>query len=176
VSTGVHQPAQLDPQLASVQQIRAQVESLAVDAHLAATQPPEPASYGLLTAPREAFANLVSTIESLLARLKPDATVHTTLNGASARTIINYTGRAFTVVSPNLTPALEQNHSASLQQTYALRGAATGALAAAASTTLALLATAANPLCLPHALSTAVSLKAALDRLASALETTGQAA
>ena len=173
MSTGA---PQLDWQLASIQQLRAQIESLDVEAHRAAIQPSEPASYGILTTPREAFANLVSTIDSLLDQLKPEATVRTTFDAASARTVLNYTSRAVTVVSANLFPALEQNHIASLQRTYVLRGAAVGALAAAASATLALSAAAANPLYLPGALSTANSLKAALERLAGAVGATVEAA
>jgi hypothetical protein len=159
-------------QLASANDLRAQIESLAAQAAAIPIQPPEPASYGILAAPRETFRSLVSTIQSLLESLKPEAEVRTTVNGASARTVLNYSGRAITVVPRDLSPALAQTHLASLQQTFALRAAVIGALSAAASATLALSLTAANPLYLPRALSTAISLKAALIRLAAIVQTT----
>jgi hypothetical protein len=57
-----------------------------------------------------------------------------------------------------------------VERTYALRSAVAGAFVAAASTLMTLSASAANPLLLLRALSTAKSLEEALRRLASAIE------
>ncbi|MGH9604819.1 MAG: hypothetical protein ACRD3N_03870 [Terracidiphilus sp.] len=162
--------------VASVLQLRGQIEGLAEalvgQAQSAAAPTPEAASYalGIFTDPRQVFADLATSIQSLLMKLKPEGVVQTVAPGEFAQTVLNFTGRAVTVVSPNISLELEQNHVTSIQRTYALRRAVAGALAAAAAAALTIAASAANPPCLPQALSTACSLKDAIERLAAAAQ------
>lgn len=165
-----------DPQVAAVESACSQIAQIAVAARTTAT----PAQSGLGAAvsysidfaadSRQGFANLVATVESLLAQLKPTATVHTASDDETIETLVRYTGSATSVSTANLSPYMAQIHLSSLERAYGLRSAVAGAFLAAASTLMTLSASVANPLLLLHALSTARSLEEALRRLAGAIE------
>jgi len=161
-----------DPQVAAVRAACGEIEALAARARSGQRAPGEAASYSVEFAAdsRQGFASLVATVESLLAQLKPTATVRTGSDGETIETLVRYTGSANSVSTANLSAYLAEIHLGSVQRTYALRSAAAGAFVAAASTLLTLSASVANPLLLLHAYAMARSLEEALRRLASAIE------
>lgn len=166
-----------DSQAAAVQAACGEIEAIAASARAVQTASGQPdphaaVSYSVEFAAdsRRGLANLVATIESLLALLKPTATVRTASDDETIETVVRYTGSASSVATANLSPYMAHIHLGSVQRTYALRDAVARAFGAAASTIMTLSASVANPLLLLHALSTARSLEEALRRLASAIE------
>ena len=163
-----------DAQLASLRQVRAEIEGIASAAGRAEPDGPRDAavsySFGLFSGPEETFSELVRTVQSLLTKLKPVATLRTTVDGLSATTVINYGGRATSVWSNPVSYALAETHLCSLERTIELRMAAAGAVGAAASAMAAISILAANPLTVLHALRSAEALKQALERLLDAAE------
>jgi hypothetical protein len=161
-----------DPQVAAVQAACGQIAAIAVAARAGTTMPGAAVSYSVDFAAdtRQGFASLLATVESLLTILKPTAMVRTASDEETIETLVRYTGSANSVSTANLSVYMAQIHLGSVERTYALRSAVAGAFVAAASTLMTLSASAANPLLLLHALSTARSLEEALRRLASAIE------
>jgi hypothetical protein len=162
-----------DPQVAAVRAACGQIAAIAVAARAGTTMPGAAVSYSVDFAAdsRQGFASLLATVESLLMILKPTAMVRTASDEETIETLVRYTGSANSVSTVNLSAYMAQIHSGSVERTYALRNAVVGAFVAAASTLMTLSASAANPLLLLRALSTARSLEEALRRLASAIET-----
>lgn len=160
-----------DPQMAAAFLACRQIEGVAATARYGFA-PASSTSYApaFLTDPGRGFSDLVATVHTLLAQLRPAATVQTSAGGEFIETHLRYTGGTDSVATPNLSAQAGWIHLRSLERTLALRSATAGALVAAASTILSLSVSAANPLYLLHALATARSLEEALRRLLTAIE------
>jgi hypothetical protein len=138
-------------------------------------------SFGLFSNPfssaEQTVAEIVASVHAMLAKLAPVATLETCREGMTARTVIQYTGRAASVwsnlPSSELASVLAGTHLDSLQRTYALRVAFVGAIGAVGSALVSISLTVANPLTVLHALASAKALKQALERLAAAVEAAG---
>jgi hypothetical protein len=176
----------IDSQLESVIELRHEIEGI----DRAARNPGADAmirsgtelsySYGLFSGlspvskMEQAVAGIVASIHAVLAKLAPVATIETSIDGMTARTVIQYTGRAASVwsnaASSQLAASLEGAHLESLRRAYALRVAFVGAISAAGSALVSISLAVANPLTVLHALSTAIALKRALERLSAAVE------
>jgi hypothetical protein len=158
-----------------------EIEGIARDA---ANPAPEPAAFAIGSAPVSYAFGLTSSIESkaaaivasiqqTLASLAPVATFETSRDGFTARTVLNYSGRAISVWStgPNGTPAEDfvGAHLATLQRAYAFRSAVVQVIAAVGNALAAISLAVANPLTVRHAVRSAEALKAAVDRLAKAV-------
>lgn len=123
---------------------------------------------------KQTVSDIVHTVHALLAKLAPVATLETSNDGLTARTVIQYTGRATSVwsnsLSSVLTAELVDAHMVSLQRAYALRAAFVGAVAAAGSALVSISVAVANPLTALHALASATALKQALERVMAAAD------
>ena len=172
-----------DAQLAAVLQLRGEIEGIDGTSRTAAAVQPDSAmsySFGIFSSlspfsgAEQAVAEIVTSIQSTLAKLAPIATIETSSDGLTVRSVINYTGRIASVWSSSASSAaantLVDAHLASLQKAYALRAAFAGAIAAAGSTMVSISLAVANPLTVLRALASARALKQALDRLAAAVE------
>jgi len=119
-------------------------------------------------------AEIVASIQSLLVKLAPVATIETSQGGLTVKTVIHYTGRVASVWNdaPSflLQGELARAHLDTLQKTYALRIAFARAIASAGGALLSIALAVANPLTALHALASAKALKSALERLAAAVE------
>jgi hypothetical protein len=171
-----------DSQLATVIQLRGEIEGIdRVSRSPTAMQPDAAVSYSVgifsslspFSNAEQTVAEIVNSIKSTLARLAPVATIETSSDGLTVRSVINYTGRVASVWSSSASsPAantLANAHLASLQKAYALRSAFAGAIAAAGSTMVSISQALANPFTVLRALASAKALKQALDRLAAAV-------
>jgi hypothetical protein len=172
--------------LASVIQVRREIEGIDGAARDPAAMRPDAAmsySFGLLASlspfsgAEQTVADIVASIQTTLARLAPVATIETSADGLTVKSVINYAGRVTSVWSnsPSSTAAtaLADAHLESLRKTFALRAAFAGAIAAAGSTMVSISLAVTNPLTVFGALASARALKQALDRLAAAVETSG---
>ena len=176
-----------DSQLASVLQLRSEIEGLDM-----ATREPATAlrpdtelsySYGLFSSlspvsnAEQTVADIVASIRATLAKLAPVATIETASDGMTVRSVMNYAGRVVSVWSDTPSSAaagaLADAHLVSLDKAYALRAAFAGAIAAVGSTLVSISLAVANPLTVLRALASAKALKQALDRLAEAVEASG---
>jgi len=175
-----------DSRLATAIQLRAEIEGIDGAARNPAAMQPDATpsySYGLLSSlspfsnAEQTLADIVSSIQTTLARLAPVATIETSADGLTVKSVINYAGWVTSVWSNSTLSAaateLANTHLDSLQRAYALRAAFAGAIAAAGSTMVSISLAVANPLTVLHALSSARALKQALDRLAVAVEASG---
>jgi hypothetical protein len=172
-----------DSQLAALTALRAEIERIdrATREPAAAAEPRMDAamsySFGMFSGPEQTIAEIVASVHTTLARLTPVTTLETSKHGLTARTVINYTGRAASVwsnsPSSELAALLSGAHLDSLQKSYALRAAFAEAIAAVGSTLVSISVAVANPLTVLHALASANALKQALERLAIAVEAAG---
>jgi hypothetical protein len=175
-----------DSQLATVFQLRGEIEGIDGASRNPATLQADAAmsySFGIFSSlspfsgAEQTVAEIVTSIQSTLARLAPVATIETSSNGLTVRSVINYTGRVASVWSSSVSsPAantLVDTHLVSLEKAYALRAAFAGAIAAAGGTMVSISQAVANPLTVLRALAAARALKQALDRLATAVEASG---
>jgi len=182
-----------DSQLASVRLLRAEIEGIDRGARSpAAAAGMEPVSalsysFGLFSdlspfsnpfsSAEQTVAEIVASVHAMLAKLAPVTTLETCREGMTARTVIQYTGRAASVwsnlPSSELASVLAGTHLDSLQRTYALRVAFVGAIGAVGSALVSISLTVANPLTVLHALASAKALKQALERLAAEVEAAG---
>ena len=137
-------------------------------------------SYGMfsgltpLSSAKQTVADIVASIHALLAKLAPVATLETSKDGFTVRTVIQYTGRTTTLWSNSSSsaPAAEvaNEHIGSLQRAYTFRTAFVAAVAAAGSALVSISVAVANPLTALHALASAAALKQALERLVAAAD------
>ena len=167
--------AQLDPQLASLCSLCAEIRAIAADASLPpSAEPPAAASlsysFSLFDSPQQALASLVDSARELLAKLKPVATIHTTHGSLAAVTTVNYAGRATSAWNTFASAELTLVHLTAVERTLALRAALAESVAASAGALVAISASVANPLTALRVLAAANRLKASLQRLASAAE------
>ena len=89
----------------------------------------------ILSDAQETVANLVASVQSILAKLAPRATLESTVDGCSARSIVDYRGQVTTFFAPNEPEAaLSAAHLELIGKAYALRAAFAAALAAAGGT------------------------------------------
>jgi hypothetical protein len=174
----------VDSQLADLSRIRGEIEGIdrAAREPATATMGPEGTlsySYGglsnlsLFHSAEQTVAEIAATIGVILARLAPVATLETSSDGMTVRTVINYTGRATSVWSNSppteLAAALAEAHLESVKRAYALRAAFAGVVAAAGSALVSIAAAIANPLTVLHALASAAALKQSLQRLVTSV-------
>ncbi len=172
-----------DAQLASALQLRAEIEDIdRASRHPAGPQPDAAMSYSFgwlsvlnpFSSAEQTVADIVGSIQATLARLAPVATIETSSDGLTVKSVINYTGRVASVWCdvPSFAgaTALADAHLDSLERAYKLRVAFAGAIAAAGSTMVSISQAVANPLTVLRALASARTLKHALDRLAAAVE------
>ncbi|MGD0629651.1 MAG: hypothetical protein ABR987_09870 [Terracidiphilus sp.] len=175
-----------DSQLATVLQLRCEIEGIDGAARNSAAAQPETAmsySFGLFSSlspfssAEQTVADIVASIQTTLARLAPVATIETSSDGLTVKSVINYTGRVTSVWNnlPSFAGAttLADAHLGALEKAYALRAAFAGAVAAVGSTMVSISQAVANPLTVLRALASAKALKQALDRLAAAVEASG---
>ena len=71
---------------------------------------------GILTAPQEKIVAIVDSIKETLAKLAPVAHFETTVDGFTAKTVINYSGFAASVWSSGTTWELVDAHLGSLER------------------------------------------------------------
>ena len=174
-----------DSQLADVLRIRGEIEGIdrATRDPAAATTELEgnlSYSYGMLSSlspfssVEQTVGDIAAAVQVILRRLRPVATVETSKDGMTARTVINYTGRATSVWSDSppteLAAALAGAHLESVKRAYALRAAFVGVIAAAGSALVSISAAIANPLTALPALASAAALKQSLQRLVASVE------
>jgi hypothetical protein len=131
---------------------------------------------GILTAPQEKIVAIVDSIKETLAKLAPVAHFETTVDGFTAKTVINYSGFAASVWSSGTTWELVDAHLESLRRAYAFRAAVAGVVAAVGSAVVAISITVGNPLMVWHAVKSAEALKLAVDRLAASVAAHAQSA
>lgn len=180
-----------DSQLATVIELRAEIEGIDRAARNPARAAEQdntlsytaysigwPANLSPISGARQHVDQIVASISVILSRLAPVATVETSINGFTARTVIHYTGRAASVWSGVGTDSsaqasqLSAMHLDALKKTYTLRVAFVGAIAAVASALASISLAAANPLTVLNAWASARALKHALERLVAAVEAT----
>lgn len=172
-SAGALSPPPPDPHLESIRRLCGEIEGLAASAAQAPPPAAEAVSFGIFTAPLEVFTAIRTTVARLLGEMRPTATIRTVLDsGESATTVVTYTGLAASVWPVDPSADLAATQLTSLQHVFTVRSALARAVVAAGGALAALSATAANPLALPHVISTARSLLDALQRLAAAAQTT----
>ncbi|MGO9338190.1 MAG: hypothetical protein ACLPY1_11850 [Terracidiphilus sp.] len=174
-----------DPQLATVLQLRSEIEGIERESRDPAATQPEAAlsySFGILSSlfpfssAEQTVAEIAASIRTTLAKLAPVAMIENSSDGMTVKSVINYTGRVASVwsnsSSPTAATALAHAHLASLEKAYALRAAFAGAIAAAGNTLVSISLIVSNPLTVLRAPVSARALKQALDRLAAAIEAT----
>jgi len=172
-----------DSELAAAIQLRGEIEAIDAASRNPAAMQPEAAmsySFGLFSSlssfssAEQTVAEIVTSIQTTLARLAPVATIETSADGLTVKSVINYTGRVASVWSRSSSSAaataLADAHHASLGKAYTLRSAFVGAIAAAGSALVSISQAVANPLTVLRALASARALKQALDRLSAAVE------
>jgi len=125
-------------------------------------------SFGIASSAEERITAIVESIKQTLAELAPIANLQTTVDGFTAKTVINYSGFAASVWSTGTTVGLIDAHLESIERAYALRAAVTAVVAAVGNAIVAISIAVANPLTLCHATHSAEALKSAVDRLAAA--------
>ena len=164
---------QIQVQTAAVQSLRAQIDSIT----LAVQRPGSGAgidavsySFGVLDSIEQAARKLADTVNELLLKLAPVATIETTRGDLKAITTVNYAGRATSAWPQVPTEELTVAHMTSIDRVLALRTALAGAIASAASAMMAISASAANPLLAMNALSAEARLKESLEQLAAAAQ------
>jgi len=182
-----------DSQLDALRLLRAEIEGIGRatlnPAVAAAMEPATELSYSLglfssvspvsgrFSNPEQTVAEIVASVREVLARLAPVATIETSRDGMTARTVVLYTGRAASVwsniTSSELASVLADAHLESLGKTYALRVAFVGAIGAVGGALASISLAVANPLTLLHALASTKALKQALERLVAAVEAAG---
>jgi hypothetical protein len=127
-------------------------------------------SFGAFDTMEQAARKLVVTVNDLLMKLKPVATIETARGGMKAITTVNYAGRAISAWPEFPTEELAFAHMASVDHVLTLRVALAGAVASASAAMMAISASAANPLLAMNALAAVVRLKESLEQLAAAAE------
>ena len=164
---------QIDAQTAAVHALRSQIDSIA----RAVQQPQSGAgldavsySFGAFETVEQAAKKLVETVNDLLMKLKPVATIETTRGELKAITTVNYAGRAASVWPEFPTEELKLAHTTNVDHVQALRAALAGAIAAAAGAMMAISASVANPLLAMNALGAVRRLRDSLEQLAAAAE------
>ena len=118
----------------------------------------------------QTVAEIVASVRAVLAKLVPVATIETSRDGMTARTVVLYTGRAASAWSSLTSSELAGAHLDSLGKTYALRVAFVGAIGAVGGALASISLAVSNPLTVLHALASAKALKQALERLVAAVE------
>jgi hypothetical protein len=175
-----------DSQLDALTLLRAEIEGIdrasrnPAATALAAPDAALSYSFGLfssispLSYAEQTVAEIVASVREVLAKLAPVATIETSMDGMTARTVVYYTGRAASVwsnaPSSELAIVVAGAHLDSLGKTYALRVAFVGAIGAVGGALASISLAVANPLTVLHALASAKALKQALDRLVAAVE------
>lgn len=175
-----------DSQLDALKQLRVEIEGIDSAArNPAASAPIEPDaalsySFGLFSSispvsgAEQTVAEILASVRAVLAKLAPVATIETSRDGVTARTVVHYTGRAdsawSSTTSSEPVSVLAGAHLDSLGKTYALRVASVGALGAVGGALASISLAVANPLTVLHALASAKALKQALERLVAAVE------
>lgn len=124
---------------------------------------------GIVSSAEEKIVAIVDAIKQTLAELAPVAHFETTVDGFTAKTVINYSGFAASVWSSGTTASLVDEHLKSLQQAYAFRAAVTAVVAAVGNAVAAISIAVGNPLTVWHAIKSAEALKSAVDRLSAAV-------
>jgi hypothetical protein len=123
-----------------------------------------------ISSAEQTVAEIVAAVRAVLAKLAPVASIETSRNGMTARTVVLYTGRAASAWSSTSSSELAGAHLDSLGKTYALRVAFVGAIGAVGGTLASISLAVSNPLTVLHALASAKALKQALERLVAAVE------
>jgi hypothetical protein len=154
--------------------LRRQIEEIARGAEQVPAEPAEaPAttsySFGIVSSAEEKIVAIVHSINQTLVELAPVAHFQTTVDGFTAKTVINYSGAAALVWSAGSTAKLVDAHLESLQQVYAFRAAVTAVVAAVGNAIVAISIAVGNPLTVWRAIKSAEALKSAVDRLAAAV-------
>jgi len=166
---------QIDAQTAAVQALRSQIDSIT-----SAVQRPGSGSsadamsysFGVFNSIEQAARKLADTVNELLLKLTPVATIETTRGDLKAITTVNYAGREMSVWPQIHSVELTLAHMTTVDRVVALRAALAGAIASAASAMMAISVSVANPLLAMNALGAAARLKESLEQLAAAAEAT----
>jgi hypothetical protein len=124
-------------------------------------------SFGIVASTEEKVVAIFESIKQTLAELAPVAHFQTTVDGFTAKTVINYSGFAASVWSTDTTAGLVDAHLESLRRIYAFRAAVTAVVAAVGNAVVAISIAVGNPLTVWHAIESAEALKSAVDRLAA---------
>lgn len=154
--------------------LRVEIEQIAGSASQLSAAPVGPPSaisysFGIVSSAEDKIVAIVSSIRQTLATLAPVAHFETTIDGFTARTVIDYSGFAASVWSTGTTAKLVSTHLESLHQAYAFRAAVIAILAAVGNAVVAISIAIGNPLTFGRAINSAEALKSAVDRLAAAV-------
>ena len=165
-------------QLEDVNSLGREIDGIAHDARRTASEAAQGAagnpvalSYSLesFSSPESTVAAIVDSIREALLKLAPVATFETSREGFTARTVINYSGRAVSVWCVDLSSELVNAHLSSLQRAYLFRAAVAGVIASVGNALVSISIAVANPLTVLQALRSAEALKRAVERLAAAV-------
>lgn len=170
---GAQVGVQIDAQTAQVHALRSQIDAITRAVQQPGNQggvEPESYSFGAFDTMEQAARKLAGTVQDLLMKLKPVATIETARGDLKAITTVNYAGLAASAWPEFPTEELKVAHQTSVDHVVALRAALAAAIASAASAMMAISASAANPLLALNALSAARRLKESLEQLAAAAE------
>ncbi len=129
---------------------------------------------GIASSAEEKVAAIVGSIKETLAKLAPVAHIETTVDGFTAKTVVNYSGFAASVWSSSTTTQLVDAHLESLRRVYAFRSAVTAVVAAVGNAVVAISIAVGNPLTVWRAIKSAEALKSAVDRFAAAVAANSQ--
>lgn len=170
---GAQLDRQIDAQTAAVHALRTQIDAIAREVQRPGSGTGVEAvsySFGALDSIEQAARKLADTVNDLLMKLKPVATIETVRGDLKAITTVNYAGRAVSAWPHFTTAELALVHMTQVDRVLALRAALAGAVASAATAVMAISASAANPLMAMNALASASRLKESLEQLAAAAE------
>lgn len=175
-----------DSHLDTIRQLRAEIEGIdrvARNSAAGAGLGPDAGlsySFGLFSSispfsnAEQTVAEIVSSVRAVLGKLAPVATIETSGDGMTVRTVVQYAGGTASVWSDatsfELATVVAGAHLESLGKTYALRAAFVGAIGAVGGALASISLAVANPLTVLHALASAKALKLALERLVAAVE------
>ena len=137
-------------------------------------------SFGVLVElsapPRRRSSPVVDSIKETLAKLAPVAHFETTVDGFTAKTVINYSGFAASVWSSGTTAELVDAHLESLREGLCLSRGGHGGGCCCGQCGGRDFDCGGNPLTVWHAVKSAEALKSAVDRLAAAVAAHAQSA
>lgn len=164
---------QIDDQTAAVHALRAEIDlitSAVLRPGSGSSVDAVSYSFGAFDTMEQAARKLVATVNDLLMKLKPVATIETTRGGMKAFTTVSYAGRATSAWPQFPTEELALAHMTSVDHVLTLRAALAGAIASASTAMVAISSSVANPLLAMNALAAVVRLKESLEQLAAAAE------
>lgn len=142
-------------QIESAQSLRGEIEAIATATPAAMSDGALSYSFGKFAGPstivdaEQTVSSIVASVRRTMARLAHEASIETTIDGITARSIVTYNGRVTSVFTEDPSfasqTALAAAHLDSLQSVYARRIAFAGAVAATEGTLVAIAAAISNP-------------------------------